>query len=183
MLKKSAIFPINGNMSACESQSFLHDRKTAKITPSSISPHRKNSQLSQMSESFLKNHSERTIPTSPVNKANFVFNKEESDKSVHNYHTTNYIVEKYIVNPQEMNIFLKGEQERQRQQQFAREQAPPNLERFKQGYDRNRGSNQVFEGNSMKVPLAKEENPNNNCHFSFGQQQKKFFMSQFAGFR
>lgn len=92
-------------------------------------------------------------------------------------------MEKYIVNPQEMNIFVKDQQERQRQQQFERDQAQAEMERLKQGYDRNRGNYQVFEGNSMKGPMSKEESSSNNCHFSFGQQQRKLFMNQFAGFR
>jgi hypothetical protein len=34
--------------------------------------------------------------------------REERPSSVQNYNTTNYIVDKYIVQPQEMNIIVAG---------------------------------------------------------------------------
>lgn len=55
----------------------------------------------------MRERSERTVPVNRAQKIKFVYKKEENDNSIHNYHTTNVIVEKYIVKPQEMNIFIK----------------------------------------------------------------------------
>jgi hypothetical protein len=35
----------------------------------------------------------------------------------------------------------------------------------------------------MTAPTIKDEIYQNNCHFSFGQHQKKMFMNKFGGFR
>ena len=45
----------------------------------------------------------------PSRKISFHYlkNKSEATGPINNYHTTNYIVEKYIVQPQNMNIILR----------------------------------------------------------------------------
>lgn len=97
---------MNGNASVNSSRLVQADRGEERFEGSRVSCNRRRPQLS---ESLLQ-HSERTIPSKrPPQKINFVYNKED-DNSVHNYHTTNYIVEKLIVKPQEMNIFIRPEE-------------------------------------------------------------------------
>lgn len=71
---------------------------------------------SSLSELNKSEHSERPF-TKNANKINFVYNTEsgDADNSVHNYHTTNYIVERYIVQPQEMNIYVDAEETHRRE--------------------------------------------------------------------
>jgi hypothetical protein len=69
------------------------------------------SDLSSIEKSERGDRSLHEKPKSE-HKVKFVHNNEGNlDNSVHNYHTTNLIVEKYIVQPQEVNIFVKQEGE------------------------------------------------------------------------
>ena len=47
-----------------------------------------------------------------MNKINFSYKKRETDQNnyVNSYNPTNYIVDKYIVQPQEMNIIFTNHQ-------------------------------------------------------------------------
>jgi hypothetical protein len=78
-------------------------------------------------------------------------------QSISNYHTTNVIVEKYIVHPQNMSIILK-----------------PHSEAEDEGEK---------EGEKDEERKAAALRDSNNCHVSFGQQQAELLRGKFAGFR
>lgn len=90
-----------------ESQLNLIDKKSNNF--SGVYSHSRNpSGLSNF------NQSESEKPASKMSKQgkkiqfSYKQGRSEAENSINNYHTTNYIVDKYIVQPQEMNIIVSN---------------------------------------------------------------------------